>query len=148
MRFKDYGKGMVYVHLKLKGAKKNLLPLEEGKVKMYVCGPTVYNYIRTWETQDQWWFFDTLRRYFQYKGYDVTFVSNFTDIDDKIIQKAKEAGVDFKEITEKYIEAYLEDSTALNFKKKIPSIPRRQKGYIQEMIEFVKGLEDKELPIM
>lgn len=129
------------VYNTLTRTKEEFVPLEEGKVKMYVCGPTVYNYIHVGNARPMV-VFDTLRRYFQYKGYDVTFVSNFTDIDDKIIQKAKEAGVDFKEITEKYIEAYLEDSTALNFKEEDTIHPKATE-YIQEMIEFVKGLEDK-----
>ncbi len=128
------------VYNTLTRTKEEFVPLEEGKVKMYVCGPTVYNYIHVGNARPMV-VFDTLRRYFQYKGYEVTFVSNFTDIDDKIIQKAQDAGVDFKEITEKYIEAYLEDSKALNFKEEDTLHPKATE-YIEEMIEFVKGLED------
>lgn len=129
------------VYNTLRRSKEEFVPLEEGKVKMYVCGPTVYNFIHVGNARPMI-VFDTLRRYFQYKGYDVTFVSNFTDIDDKIILKAKEAGVDFTEITEKYIDAYLEDSKALNFKEEDTIHPKATE-YIEEMIEFVKGLEDK-----
>ena len=71
--------------------KEEFVPLEEGKVKMYVCGPTVYNYIHIGNARPMI-VFDTVRRYFEYKGYDVNFVSNFTDVDDKIIKKAIEEG--------------------------------------------------------
>lgn len=128
------------VYNTLTRTKEEFVPVEEGKVKMYVCGPTVYNYIHVGNARPMV-VFDTLRRYFQYKGYDVTFVSNFTDIDDKIIAKAKEQDVDFTEITEKYIEAYLEDSRGLNFKEEDTLHPKATE-YIDEMIEFVKGLED------
>ena len=75
--------------------KEEFVPLEEGKVKMYVCGPTVYNFIHIGNARPMI-VFDTVRRYFEYKGYDVNFVSNFTDVDDKIIKKAIEEGVDEK----------------------------------------------------
>ena len=73
--------------------KEEFVPLEEGKVKMYVCGPTVYNLIHIGNARPMI-FFDTVRRYFIYKGYDVNYVSNFTDVDDKIINRAKEEGVE------------------------------------------------------
>ncbi len=77
--------------------KEEFVPLEEGKVKMYVCGPTVYNFIHIGNARPMI-VFDTVRRYFEYKGYDVNFVSNFTDVDDKIIKKAIEEGVTADEI--------------------------------------------------
>lgn len=121
--------------------KEEFVPIEEGKVGIYVCGPTVYNYIHVGNARPMV-VFDTLRRYFMYKGYDVKYVSNFTDIDDKIIEKAKEEQVDFKEITKKYIAAYLDNSNELNFDEKDTIHPKATE-YIGEMIKFVKGLEDK-----
>ena len=82
--------------------KEEFIPLEEGKVKMYVCGPTVYNFIHIGNARPMI-VFDTVRRYFEYKGYDVNFVSNFTDVDDKIIKKAIEEGVSANEISQRYI---------------------------------------------
>ena len=83
--------------------KEEFVPLEEGKVKMYVCGPTVYNFIHIGNARPMI-VFDTVRRYFEYKGYEVKFVSNFTDVDDKIIKKALEEGVTADEIAGRYIE--------------------------------------------
>ena len=80
--------------------KEEFVPLEEGKVKMYVCGPTVYNLIHIGNARPMI-MFDTVRRYFEYKGYKVKFVSNFTDVDDKIIKKANEEGVDAHIISER-----------------------------------------------
>ena len=82
--------------------KEEFVPLEEGKVKMYVCGPTVYNFIHIGNARPMI-VFDTVRRYFEYKGYDVNYVSNFTDVDDKIIKKAIEEGVTADEISKRYI---------------------------------------------
>ena len=78
--------------------KEEFVPLEPGKVKMYVCGPTVYNFIHIGNARPMI-IFDTVRRYFEYKGYDVNYVSNFTDVDDKIIKKAIEEGVDAETIS-------------------------------------------------
>ncbi len=80
----------------------DFVPLEEGKVKMYVCGPTVYNYIHIGNARSVV-AFDTIRRYFEYRGYDVTYISNFTDVDDKIIKVANEAGMTTKELSDKFI---------------------------------------------
>ena len=77
--------------------KEEFVPLEEGKVKMYVCGPTVYNFIHIGNARP-FIMFDTLRRYLQYKGYDVTFVQNFTDVDDKIIKRGHEEGISPEEV--------------------------------------------------
>ncbi len=84
--------------------KEEFIPIEEGKVTIYVCGPTVYDYIHVGNARPLV-VFDTLRRYFIYKGYDVKYVVNFTDIDDKIIDKSNKEGVTAKEIADKYIEA-------------------------------------------
>ena len=82
--------------------KEEFVPIEEGKVRMYVCGPTVYNFIHIGNARPMI-VFDTVRRYFEYKGYEVNFVSNFTDVDDKIIKKANEEGVPASVISERYI---------------------------------------------
>ncbi|HIW22069.1 MAG TPA: cysteine--tRNA ligase [Candidatus Dorea intestinavium] len=95
--------------------KEEFIPLEEGKVKMYVCGPTVYNYIHIGNARPMI-VFDTVRRYFEYKGYEVNFVSNFTDVDDKIINKAKEEGVEASAISTKFIEECKKDMEAMNIK--------------------------------
>ena len=95
--------------------KEEFVPLEEGKVKMYVCGPTVYNFIHIGNARPMI-VFDTVRRYFEYKGYDVNFVSNFTDVDDKIIKKAIEEGVTADEISKRYIAECKKDMEAMNIK--------------------------------
>lgn len=99
----------------LTGKKEEFVPIEEGKVRMYVCGPTVYNYIHIGNARPMI-VFDTVRRYFEYKGYQVNYISNFTDVDDKIIKKANEEGVSCSEITERYINAVKEDMEHLNVK--------------------------------
>ena len=93
--------------------KEEFVPLEEGKVKMYVCGPTVYNFIHIGNARPMI-VFDTVRRYFEYKNYDVNFVSNFTDVDDKIIKKANEEGVTAEEISKRYIEECKKDMEGKN----------------------------------
>ena len=93
--------------------KEEFVPLEEGKVKMYVCGPTVYNFIHIRNARPMI-VFDTVRRYFEYKNYDVNFVSNFTDVDDKIIKKANEEGVTAEEISKRYIEECKKDMEGMN----------------------------------
>ena len=95
--------------------KEEFIPLEEGKVKMYVCGPTVYNLIHIGNARPMI-VFDTVRRYMEYKGYEVNYVSNFTDVDDKIIKKAVEEGVDSSVISNRYIEECKKDMEALNVK--------------------------------
>ena len=95
--------------------KEEFIPLEPGKVKMYVCGPTVYNLIHIGNARPMI-FFDTVRRYLEYKGYDVNYVSNFTDVDDKIINKAIEEGVSANEIAERYIEECKKDMAGMNVK--------------------------------
>lgn len=96
--------------------KEAFVPIEEGKVRIYVCGPTVYNYIHIGNARPAI-VFDTLRRYLEYKGYEVNYVSNFTDVDDKIIKKANEEGVDASEVSERYIKEFRTDMDALNVKE-------------------------------
>ncbi len=99
----------------LSRTKEEFVPLEPGKVKMYVCGPTVYNYIHIGNARPMI-VFDTVRRYFEYKGYEVNYVSNFTDVDDKIIKKAQEEGVDSEVISRRYIEECKKDMAGMNVK--------------------------------
>ena len=87
----------------LNARKEELVPIQEGKIGMYVCGPTVYNLIHIGNARPMI-VFDTFRRYLEYKGYDVTYVSNFTDVDDKIIKRSVEEGISAQEVAEKYIE--------------------------------------------
>lgn len=116
-------------------------PIEEDKVSMYVCGPTVYNYIHIGNARSIV-AFDVIRRYFEYRGYDVHFVSNFTDVDDKIIKAAKEEEMTTVELADKYIEAYFEDTEALNVKR--ADHHPRVKDYIPEIISFIEDLVEKE----
>ena len=104
------------VYNTLTNRKEEFIPIEEGKVKMYVCGPTVYNYFHIGNARP-FVVFDTLRRYFKYRGYEVKFVQNFTDVDDKIINRAKEEGITAPEVSEKYIKEYFYDAGALNVVK-------------------------------
>ncbi|MEK4197876.1 cysteine--tRNA ligase [Cytobacillus sp. FSL K6-0265] len=120
--------------------KEPFIPLEEGKVKMYVCGPTVYNYIHIGNARPAI-VFDTVRRYLEYRGYDVNFVSNFTDVDDKLIRTAKELGEEVPEIAERFIEAYFEDVSALGCKK-ADTHPRVTEN-MDTIIEFIEALIDK-----
>ncbi|MBU9720246.1 MULTISPECIES: cysteine--tRNA ligase [Bacillaceae] len=115
-------------------------PLEEGKVKMYVCGPTVYNYIHIGNARPAV-VFDMVRRYLEYRGYDVEYISNFTDVDDKIIKAANEMGEDVKTISEKFIKAYHEDTGALGVKTadKHPTVTET----MPEIISFIERLVDK-----
>ena len=121
--------------------KEDFKPIQAGKALIYVCGPTVYNYIHIGNSRPMI-VYDTLRRCLLYIRYDVKFVSNFTDIDDKIINRAKEENVPFTDITKKYIDAYLEDSYGLNLFESHTIHPKATEC-INEMIEFVKVLEEK-----
>ncbi|MBQ0137836.1 MAG: cysteine--tRNA ligase [Kurthia sp.] len=115
-------------------------PIEEGKVRMYVCGPTVYNYIHIGNSRPVI-VYDTVRRYLTYRGYEVDYVSNFTDVDDKIIKAANELGEDVSELTERFIAAYFEDITALGAQK-ADSHPRVTE-HMDEIIEFIDVLVQK-----
>lgn len=117
-------------------------PVVEGQVSMYVCGPTVYNYIHVGNARPMV-VFDTLRRFFLYRGYQVKYIVNFTDIDDKLIKKANEEGTTIKEIADRYIDAYLEDSNGLNIYEEATMHPRATE-YIDPMIEFIEGLIEKD----
>lgn len=120
--------------------KEDFVPLEEGKVKMYVCGPTVYNYIHIGNARPMI-VFDTVRRYFEYKGYDVNFVSNFTDVDDKIIKKANEEGVTADEISKRYIEECKKDMEGMNIEPATKNPLATEE--IGGMIEMISTLIDK-----
>ena len=121
-------------------SKEEFKPLEEGKVKMYVCGPTVYNYIHVGNARP-FIIFDTLRRYLEYRGYDVTFVQNFTDVDDKIIKRGHEEGIAPEEIAQKYIKEYFVDADGLGIKR--ASVHPQVTENIEQIIAFVKELEYK-----
>ena len=120
--------------------KEEFVPLEPGKVSMYVCGPTVYGLIHIGNARPMV-FFDTVRRYFLYKGYDVNFVSNFTDVDDKIIKKANEEGVDSSVISERYIEECRKDMKSMNVME-ATTHPKATEE-IGGMIEMIQTLIDK-----
>ncbi|MCR3954699.1 MAG: cysteine--tRNA ligase [Gudongella sp.] len=121
--------------------KEDFVPLVEGQVSMYNCGPTVYNFIHVGNARPLVTF-DTLRRYFIYKGYDVRFVLNFTDIDDKLINKAKEENITVKEVADRYIEAFKEDAGALGIYQ-YNTINPKATDYISQMVDFIKALEEK-----
>lgn len=120
--------------------KEEFKPIEEGKARIYVCGPTVYNYFHIGNARP-FVVFDTLRKYLEYRGYKVKFVQNFTDVDDKIINKAREEGVTAPEISEKYIAEYFKDAAALNVKK--ADVHPKVSEHIPEIIDFVSTLIDK-----
>ena len=120
--------------------KEEFVPIKAGEVLMYSCGPTVYNFFHIGNARP-FIIFDTLRRFLEYRGYKVTFVQNFTDIDDKIINKANAEGVPFTEITEKYIREYFIDASGLGILK--ATFHPRATENIEAIIEFIKKLEDK-----
>ena len=120
--------------------KEEFTPLEEGKVKMYVCGPTVYNFIHIGNARPMI-VFDTVRRYFEYKGYDVNYVSNFTDVDDKIIKKANEEGVSSDEISKRYIAECKKDMDGMNIEPATKNPLATEE--ISGMIEMIQTLIDK-----
>ncbi|BDM76655.1 cysteine--tRNA ligase [Lactococcus garvieae] len=115
-------------------------PLEENKIKMYVCGPTVYNYIHIGNARSVV-AFDLIRRYMEYKGFEVTYVSNFTDVDDKIIKGAAQEHLTPLELSDKYIAAFYQDTDALNVKR--ATVNPRATNYIDKMITFIQDLMDK-----
>ncbi|AEH46169.1 cysteine--tRNA ligase [Parageobacillus thermoglucosidasius] len=115
-------------------------PLEPNKVKMYVCGPTVYNYIHIGNARAAI-VFDTIRRYLEFRGYEVKYVSNFTDVDDKLIKAARELGEDVPTVAERFIQAYFEDITALGCKK--ADVHPRVTENMDTIIEFIQALVEK-----
>ncbi|MEH6992303.1 cysteine--tRNA ligase [Neobacillus drentensis] len=120
--------------------KEEFVPLEEGKVKMYVCGPTVYNYIHIGNARPAI-VFDTVRRYFEYRGFNVHFVSNFTDVDDKLIRAANQLGVDVPAIADRFIQAYFEDVSALGCKQ--ADVHPRVMENMDIIIDFIAQLIEK-----
>lgn len=120
--------------------KEEFIPLEEGKVKMYVCGPTVYNFIHLGNARP-FTVFDTLRRYFEYRGYEVTYIQNFTDVDDKIIKRSHEEGISPEEVAEKYIKEYFIDCDGLGIKR--ATVHPQVTDNIENIIVFVQDLIDK-----
>lgn len=120
--------------------KEPFVPLEEGKVKMYVCGPTVYNYIHIGNARPVI-VYDTVRRYLEYRGYDVHYISNFTDVDDKLIKAANELGETVPEIAERFIKAYFDNTEALGCAK--ADAHPRVTEHMEQIIEFIEALIEK-----
>ena len=120
--------------------KEEFVPNDAKEVKIYACGPTVYNYIHIGNARPLC-VFDVLRRYLEYRGYNVKFVQNFTDVDDKIIKRATEEGSTFEEISKKYIEEFWTDANGLNFKK--ATVHPKATENIDEIINIIKTLEEK-----
>ena len=130
----------IQIYNTLSRVKEDFVPLEEGKVKMYVCGPTVYNYIHIGNARPAI-VFDTVRRYLDFRGYDVQYVSNFTDVDDKLIKAANELGETVPVIADRFIHAYFEDVSALGCKK-ADSHPRVTEN-MDIIIDFIAALIEK-----
>ncbi|MBQ5797399.1 MAG: cysteine--tRNA ligase, partial [Firmicutes bacterium] len=120
--------------------KEEFVPIDENEIKIYVCGPTVYNYFHIGNARP-FVVFDTLRKYLEYRGKNVKFVQNFTDVDDKIINKAREEGISAGEVSEKYIAEYFKDAAALNVTK--ATVHPQVTQNMQEIIDFVQSLIDK-----
>ncbi len=120
--------------------KEEFVPIENGKVRIYACGPTVYNYIHIGNARPVC-VFDILRRYLEYRGYEVTFVQNFTDIDDKIINRANETGSDYMAVAEKFIAEYKKDAAGLNIRE--ATVHPRATENMDEIISMIKTLIDK-----
>ncbi|MBD8928772.1 MAG: cysteine--tRNA ligase [Clostridiales bacterium] len=120
--------------------KEEFVPLDKDEVKIYACGPTVYNYIHIGNARPLC-VFDVLRRYLEYRGYNVRFVQNFTDVDDKIIKRANEEGLSFEEVSKKYIEEFWTDAHGLNFKD--ATVHPKATENIDEIINIIKTLEEK-----
>ena len=131
---------MIRIYNTLSKKKEDFIPLEEGKVRMYVCGPTVYNFIRIGNARPMI-VFDTVRRYLEHKGYEVNFVSNFTDVDDKIIKKANEEGVSAEEISRRYIAECKKDMEGMNIMPATTHPLATQE--IGGMIDMISELIDK-----
>ncbi|GAH73379.1 unnamed protein product, partial [marine sediment metagenome] len=120
--------------------KEKFIPLKKGEVGMYVCGPTVYNYIHIGNARP-FIIFEVVRRFLKFKGYRVKYIQNLTDIDDKMINKAKELKITVSELAEKFIQEYFTDVDSLNIER--ADVHPRATEHIMEIIELVKGLEKK-----
>ena len=120
--------------------KEEFVPLDKNEVKIYACGPTVYNYIHIGNARPLC-VFDVLRRYLEYRGFNVKFVQNFTDVDDKIIKRANEEGITFEEVSKKYINEFWTDAHGLNFKD--ATVHPKATENIDEIINIIKTLEEK-----
>lgn len=131
---------MIQIYNTLTREKETFQPIEEGKVRMYVCGPTVYNYIHIGNARSTI-AFDTIRRYLEYRGYEVNYVSNFTDVDDKIIRAANELGITAPEVADRFIQAFEEDTQALNVQP-ATSHPRVM-DHMPDILTFIQALIDK-----
>ena len=131
---------MIKIYDTMTRSLRDFVPLTENVVNMYVCGPTVYNYIHIGNARSAV-AFDTIRRYFEYCGYTVNYISNFTDVDDKIIKAANEAGISTKELSDKFIAAFMEDTAQLGIKPATQN--PRVINYMDEIIAFVSTLVDK-----
>lgn len=131
---------MIKIYDTMTRSLRDFVPLTENVVNMYVCGPTVYNYIHIGNARSTV-AFDTIRRYFEYRGYTVNYISNFTDVDDKIIKAANEVGISTKELSDKFITAFMEDTAQLGIKPATQN--PRVINYMDEIIAFVSILIDK-----
>jgi len=131
---------MIKIHNTLTREKEIFKPIEENKVRMYVCGPTVYNYIHIGNARSSI-AFDVIRRYFEYRGYEVNYVSNFTDVDDKIIKAAKELSITAPEVADRFIAAFKEDTAALNVKP--ATLHPRVINHIPDILAFIEALIEK-----
>ncbi|AVQ37043.1 cysteine--tRNA ligase [Staphylococcus kloosii] len=131
---------MITLYNTLTRQKETFEPIEPGKVKMYVCGPTVYNYIHIGNARPAI-VYDVVRRYFEYQGYEVIYVSNFTDVDDKLINRSKELNESVETIAERYINAFYEDTGALNVRR-ATSNPRVM-NHMDDIIQFIQDLVDE-----
>lgn len=132
---------MLKIYNTLSRKKETFIPITPGKVKMYVCGPTVYNYIHIGNARSAI-AFDTIRRYFEFSGYEVNYVSNFTDVDDKMIKAANEQGITVAQLADKFIAAFMEDTKAVNIEP--ATMHPRATENIPEIIEFITDLIDKD----
>ena len=130
----------MYIYNTMTRKKELFVPLQEGKVSMYACGPTVYNFFHIGNARP-FIVFDTLRRYLEYRGYQVTFVQNFTDIDDKMIRRANEEGITVKELGDRFIKEYYADADALGVKR--ATVNPRATEHIQDIIDLVQTLVEK-----
>ena len=130
----------MYIYNTMTRKKELFMPLKEGKVSMYACGPTVYNFFHIGNARP-FIVFDTLRRYLEYRGYQVTFVQNFTDIDDKMIRRATEEGITVKELGDRFIREYYADADALGVKR--ATVNPRATEHIQDIIDLVETLVEK-----